>query len=290
MAGRFYVNLRSRAPFPFREGLLISRPILEPSRYEPYPPSSQSSGTISATSSPSSNILTVELSETATDTASVRLDTEAAATWRLPSPRGTSKWFETASMYRVAERTTPSSDTTNAPSSWASSLSVSRRFGSTMRLLSWGWPYNGSRIMGLECSRTASESPTTKRVPILRPSLPSRAISTARFTTLLSVLLFTPRLSEQTSSSKCASGPILSVMPPPWPSDALELLVASSTAASSPSRSKVPVYLTPFTKRVGVPPPPARSPPRRSSSMRQAWLSFVRSSSNRRRSSSSSAA
>src|SRR5918994_624921 len=79
-------------------------------------------------------------------------------------------------MYRAAERTTPSSDTTNAPSSWASSLRVSRRFGSTMRLLSWGWPYNGSRIMGLECLRTASESPTTKRVPILRPSLPSRAI------------------------------------------------------------------------------------------------------------------
>src|SRR5215217_4886223 len=49
-------------------------------------------------SSPSSNILTVELSETATATASVRLDTEAAATWRLPSPRGTSKWFEAASM------------------------------------------------------------------------------------------------------------------------------------------------------------------------------------------------
>jgi hypothetical protein len=40
--------------------------------------------------SPSSNILTVELFETATATASVRLDTEAAATWQLPSPRGTS--------------------------------------------------------------------------------------------------------------------------------------------------------------------------------------------------------
>ena len=52
-------------------------------------------------------------------------------------------------------------------------LTGSRRFGSSMRLLSRGWPYNGSRIMGLECLRTASESPTTKRVPILRPSLPS---------------------------------------------------------------------------------------------------------------------
>ena len=78
--------------------LLVSRAILEPSRYDPYPPSIHSSGTISATSSPLSNILTVELSETATDTASVRLDTEAAATWRLPSPRGNSRWFETASM------------------------------------------------------------------------------------------------------------------------------------------------------------------------------------------------
>src|SRR5215211_7370720 len=58
--------------------------MLELSRYEPYPPSNQSSGTISATSSPSSNILTVELSETATDTASVRLDTAAAKPqWQL---------------------------------------------------------------------------------------------------------------------------------------------------------------------------------------------------------------
>ena len=113
---------------------------------------------------------------------------------------------------------------------------LSRRSGSSMRLLSWGWPYKGSRIMGLECPRTASESPTTKRVPILRPSLPSRAISTARFTTLLSVLLFTPRLSEQISSSNPASGPVLSGTPPP-PSDEPVLPDASSTALSSPSRS-----------------------------------------------------
>src|SRR5215213_9142866 len=85
----------------YRVVLLVSRAMLEPSRYEPCPPSIQSSGTISATSSPSSNILTVELSETATATASVRLDTEAAATWRLPSPRGTSKWFEAGEL--VAE-------------------------------------------------------------------------------------------------------------------------------------------------------------------------------------------
>jgi hypothetical protein len=38
---------------------------------------------ISETSSPSSNIRTVELSETTTATASVRFDTEAAATWEL---------------------------------------------------------------------------------------------------------------------------------------------------------------------------------------------------------------
>src|SRR5215213_3733049 len=108
--------------------------------------------------------------------------------------------------------------------------------------------------MGLECLRTASESPTTKRVPILCPSLPSRAISTARFTTLLSVLLFTPRFSEQTSSSKCCSGPVLSATLLS-PSDAPVLLAASSTPASSPSRSIEPAYLTPFTKRVGVPQP-----------------------------------
>src|SRR5215217_4790369 len=103
--------------------------MLEPSRYEPYLPSNQSSGTISATSSPSSNILTVELSETTTATASVRLDMEAAATWRLPVPRGTARWFDSASMYRAAEMATPSSDTTNSPSSWASSLTVSRESG-----------------------------------------------------------------------------------------------------------------------------------------------------------------
>ena len=72
--------------------------MLDPPRYEPYPPSNHNSGTICATSSPSSNILTVELSETATATASVRLDTEAAATWRLPSPKGNFMWSETASM------------------------------------------------------------------------------------------------------------------------------------------------------------------------------------------------
>jgi hypothetical protein len=94
--------------------------------------------------------------------------------------------------------------------------------------------------MGLECLRTTSESPTTKSVPILRPSLPSRAISTARFTTVLSVLLFTPRLSEHTSSSKSVSGPVLLTVLSS-PSDAPELLAASSTAASSPSRSIGPV-------------------------------------------------
>jgi hypothetical protein len=78
--------------------LLVPRPMLDPPRYEPYPPSNHSSGTICATSSPSSNILTVELSETATATASVPLDTEAAATWRLPSPRCNSRCSEAASM------------------------------------------------------------------------------------------------------------------------------------------------------------------------------------------------
>jgi hypothetical protein len=52
---------------------------------------------ISETSSPSSNILTTELSETATATAPVCLEMEAAATCRLPSPSGTSRFSETAS-------------------------------------------------------------------------------------------------------------------------------------------------------------------------------------------------
>ena len=72
-------------------------PVLEPSRYEPYPLHNQSSGTISATSSPSSNILTVELSETATATAFVCFEIEAAATCRLPKPRGRSSSSEAAS-------------------------------------------------------------------------------------------------------------------------------------------------------------------------------------------------
>src|SRR5215204_4471662 len=83
---------------------LLLRPVLEPSRYEPNPPSNHNSGTISATSSPSSNVLTVELSETTTATASVVLDTEAAATWRLPSPKGNSRWLDAATVKAATER------------------------------------------------------------------------------------------------------------------------------------------------------------------------------------------
>jgi hypothetical protein len=54
--------------------------------------------------------------------------------------------------------------------------------------------------MGFERRTTSPESPTTKSVPILRPSRPSRAISTASETTCLSTLVFTSRLSEQISS------------------------------------------------------------------------------------------
>ncbi len=54
--------------------------------------------------------------------------------------------------------------------------------------------------MGFECRITSPESPTTKSVPILRPSLPSRAISTASETTCLSTRVLTSRLSEQISS------------------------------------------------------------------------------------------
>src|SRR5215210_2173492 len=51
---------------------------------------------------------------------------------------------------------------------------------------------------------TAPESPTTKSVPILRPSRPSRAISTASETVCLSTPAFTWRFSEQISSNICA--------------------------------------------------------------------------------------
>ncbi len=50
---------------------------------------------------------------------------------------------------------------------------------------------------------TAPESPTTKSVPILRPSRPSRAISTASETVCLSTSVFTSRFSEQISSNNC---------------------------------------------------------------------------------------
>jgi hypothetical protein len=139
---------------------------------------------------------------------------------------------ERRALARGAEDCIRSVSLRTAPSRVASS--ASRRFGSSMRLLSLGVAVqqiedHGPRVLE-DCLRVAHHQEGADLA-----TLPSRAISTARFTTLLSVLLFTPRLSEQTSSSNSASGPVLSA-PPLSPSDALGLLAASSTAASSPSR------------------------------------------------------
>ena len=52
---------------------------------------------------------------------------------------------------------------------------------------------------------TSPESPTTKSVPIFRPSRPSRAISTARETVCSSTRASTSRFSVQISSYVCLS-------------------------------------------------------------------------------------
>src|SRR5215211_1724087 len=80
---------------------------------------------------------------------------------------------------------------------------VSRTSGSNICLSSSAWPCKGSRMRGLDLFMTARESPTTKSVPILRPSRPSRAISTASETVCLSTSAFTWRFSEQISSNTC---------------------------------------------------------------------------------------
>src|SRR5581483_3203969 len=67
-----------------------------------------------------------------------------------------------------------------APSNCASSLMVPRRLGSAICLASRGCRPSGSKMKGLERRITKSAKPRVNRVPIRRPSLPSRAISIAR--------------------------------------------------------------------------------------------------------------
>ena len=138
-----------------------------------------SSGIISATSSPWQNKRTTALSETTTARALVAALMLAPAMCRLPSPRGSGSSGVTACKYRQAETMTPSSLTTNAPSSCASSLIVPRNPGSLKCREDSGCPSNGSRINARERARTSCWSPSVKRVPMRRPSRPSRAISTA---------------------------------------------------------------------------------------------------------------
>src|SRR5918995_4645460 len=90
------------------------------------------------------------------------------------------------------------------PASWASSFMVSRISGFSICLLSSGCACKGSRIKGLDLFITSPESPTTKSVPILRPSRPSRAISTASETVCFSTAALTWRFWEQISSNICA--------------------------------------------------------------------------------------
>src|SRR5215472_13553825 len=84
-----------------------------------------------------------------------------------------------ASKYRPAARKTSSSETTKAPSNWASSFTVPHRSAEVMRLRFLGCPSKGLRMRGRDHAITASASPIVNSVPIRRPSLPSRAISIA---------------------------------------------------------------------------------------------------------------
>src|SRR4028118_1549495 len=144
-------------------------------------------------------------------------------------------------------------------------------FGSSMYLSSSGWPWRGSRIMGFERRTTSPESPTTKSVPILRPSRPSRplstasetprprtaapeapttksvpilrpsrpsrAISTASETTCLSTPVFTSRLSEQISSYSLAFDMVTPPPPLPPPRPPPPASARPCLPPASPSRS-----------------------------------------------------
>ena len=87
---------------------------------------------ISVTSTPPGYRRTTELSDTTIAIAPVDPEIDAAAMCLLPSPRGCWCWERVASKWRQAESTVPSPPMTKPPSSWASSLTVSRRSG-------WWW-------------------------------------------------------------------------------------------------------------------------------------------------------
>jgi hypothetical protein len=167
----------------------------------PYRFNSQSSGSISPIISPPSNIRTTEPSDTTTAIAFVTLLMEADAMCLLPRPRGNSIPSETAEIYRHAETTTPWSETIKAPSSCASSFTVSRILRSSICLFSGACPSSGSRIIFRDSFNTFSWSDTIKIVPIFRPSRPSRAISTARRITDSKVYKLIPRFFVQISQN-----------------------------------------------------------------------------------------
>ena len=88
---------------------------------------------------------------------------------------------------------------------------LSQRLGGNIRTFSWlavgraaRGPKSGSSTSGRLWASTASVSPTTKSVPIFRPSRPSRAISTVSESTASSTAGSAPLRPEQTSRSASA--------------------------------------------------------------------------------------
>src|SRR5215471_762799 len=130
-----------------------------------------------------------------------------------------------ASRYRPAARKTPSSETTKAPSNWASSFTVPQRSGEEICLRSLGCPSKGLRMRGRDHAMTASESPIVNNVPIRRPSLPSRDISIA----------------NSSSGSRIFSGQLesfeqmtLNIRRPPSPENVLQLYPFTTDREFSP--------------------------------------------------------
>jgi Aldo/keto reductase family len=82
----------------------------------------------------------IQFSDTAMAMAPVEPEIDAPAMCRLPSPRGCSCWGRVASKWRHADRTVPSPLMMKPLSSWASSLTVSRRSGSRIERRLGGCP------------------------------------------------------------------------------------------------------------------------------------------------------
>ena len=159
---------------------------------------------ISARSSPLENTRTTELCETATATAPVCREIEAAAAWRVPSPAMKLPRVRDVDVDEASGRDERAVVLDDEGAVELRELlrpsRGTRRFAPASS--SAGCPYSGSRSSGRERSSTVGTSPITNSVPILRPSRPSRASSTASSTTLSTVSL---RTDEQ--RVEAATGP-----------------------------------------------------------------------------------